>query len=163
MAVTVTEQVRAVGREYQGLPEGIQPWEAILTATGTNTGGQMSLNFEFNPDSLVTFLPYVSLCSVSLRAAVADPGNMDVTLQALHWEKAPFQAVVVKVLVPVVTEAAETRSAEQDDGIYLGRALRGVTANLRVRGLNVDTATYVVACSGLISDRPFMHNKLWSV
>jgi len=163
MTVSSFVNVVAQGREYQGLPAGIQPWNASLAEVGDASAGIVDMELRFNPDALETFQTYVSISKVGIRTGVADPLDMDISLEALHWEKSLVAASMVGVLQTVFTESAVVFAAVYDEGSYLGRTVAGTEGILRIRGANINTATYSLSASGLLSDRPFMHNKHWSV
>lgn len=162
MAVTVTTTVVGDGRKYDELPPGIQRWTTGSTDIGDGTGGDASAIFQFNPQSLNVFQPYVSLSYFSLMTTTADP--LEGVLQQVngHWEKSAVAiSMALFPITPVAIQGTNRFAFVNNEQQYIGRALPDVTANLRVLFDNVDTCVYNINMAGFIADRPFIPNALW--
>jgi hypothetical protein len=167
MATTVLITHHTDGRIYPGLPQGIIPWYASGTVNG-NGSGQMSIDLNFNPPATRAFQPYVSLVHVGIDTQGASMAveEIEVVIKGNDWEKTvvgPSTSAIIARISIDQTITSNDQAGAFNGGYYCGRVQLGTDGTLTVRGTDTAGSTMNVDLSGFISDRPFVHNKLWSV
>lgn len=166
MTVITLVTARVDGRDYEGtLPPGIQVWQAQGRVTGDGLGGNQQMNVQFNPQSDVSFQPYVSvsLCGIQTQVA-ALVGGVHVVAADDHWERSVGTQMILKAFQPVLTLSATVKFSGVDHEVaYVGRGVKGRSLDLIVQMLTVDTMIADIDVTGLISDHPFIPYDYWRV
>lgn len=166
MSVTANVIVRKQSPplRFQGLPVGMQPFYAQGTVTGDGTGGNVDIQFLFNPNQDNTYVPYVSLCFASWRGTVVDPVTPPMLrLNLGEWDKSVDSVLGIRAMQQFV----DTETTEFISGLhhtyYLGRIQPGQFGTLEFRSDQVDTCIYNAAISGFIAEYPFVADETWKV
>lgn len=128
----------------------------------------MSIDLNFNPPATRAFQPYVSLVHVGVDTQVAAmvTEEIEVVIKGNDWEKTvigPSTSAIITRISIDQTIGSTDQAGAFNGGYYCGRVQLGTDGTLTVRGADTASAVMNVDLSGFISDRPFVHNKLWSV
>lgn len=167
MSVTTNIAVQREGRlvEVPGrLPRGLQSWWAAGRVTGDASGGNMTLNVQFNPSAVRDFAPYVSVDYMSAFAAVADPTDGEWVAIAGEFERNLVGAQSHPIVLGdgvTVPSSSSTWYVYNSHTVYLGRVRVGQVGTLRMRFPNVDTSVVDFYCAGLLADRPMVGLTDW--
>lgn len=142
-------------RVFPQLPKGVTPFVGGGTVLGDSSGTNLTVDFQFNPDSLDNWQPYVAIDTISVQATVANPLNGRVFVDASSWEDVPTNVTrYLATLVPLLTSAT-TFGAIDTQVHYLGRILKSSTGSIPMRFVNVDTSLLDISITGWLATFPF--------
>lgn len=163
--MTLASAVSAVidGRNYQELPNGISRWTAnAAIATGT-TAGILTWTVSFNPQSDDSFQKYYSIDHIAIVSQTAAINNLGVSVDLAQsdWEDNGSRNHWVTSIVMVVGPQTAEASGAMHEPVYLGRVNPGTAGRLEMKIEEVNTTTYEMNCSGLVSDKPFLAPNFW--
>lgn len=159
--VALTKEVNAKidGRDYGQLPKGVSRWTAQMpTATGTETG-TATFHINFNPDSNVDFQPYVSLSELTMNcggAALVIKACQVLSEGSDEWEDYSLARSLEAFNMRNHRVAVDYAGHLHQGPYYLGRAVKGTQARIKVFIQEISLTTYIISASGLISDKSFL-------
>jgi len=142
-------------RVFEQLPEGIQPWRGAGTITGDASGGLVSITFQFNPDQLNVFQPYIAVQACFVNVSVADPKDGKLVTSTSDWEDVPAGISAAVMIIPTIETTDLNFSAAVRKTTYLGRARQATTAGIVYQFDNVNGAVHDVMLRGWYSEMPF--------
>lgn len=158
MSVTITirfgsNEFFRLPRTFLQLPEYVQPFQASGALTGDVSGGNWAMLFDFNPDALVEYQPYVAISEMSVYSTTVDPKTLYMQAPAGAWEDNSLPRVLY-VVDPVETQDVRYVGIQRMTH-YVGRGIAGNTNSLQVYGDNVDGAVVNITIRGWLSEMPF--------
>lgn len=169
MASGVDAVLTRDGRKYPELmafnaqrKNPLLPWSSFGTSTGVGSGN-INIRTDFNPNSNVGFMPYISLCTVAVRNTVAVLTTaFAITANIAHFERSEAGTLVLGQLT-VVAVSATTWDASLSQPVYLGRVRRGTVGRIDAQCLDVNTAVVTVFMTGFMSESPFIAPDYWRI
>lgn len=148
--------------KYPNLPEGVQRWFGHAKYTSA-LGGNYDFRVLFNPDSDVTWQPWVSVSRMTLKSDTAAQTILGGGILRVggSWEDPGAIGHWVQNFTMVNFVDAASFIGTMSEPLYLGRIARGTPGTLSVIGQEIDMATYVFDISGFISNFPIPANNNW--
>lgn len=159
MVASTSTTYKIDGRRYPQLQKGVFRWvaqPAIITGAATQLH---NVNLDFNPQGNAAFQRYVSIDQITIHSAVAAVVIAGVVAIAYNdnWED-NYQNLERCVASFEMSNygAAATYAGAWNEHVLLGRISAGAVGRLIVRFEEINTATYRIFMSGLISDYPII-------
>jgi hypothetical protein len=150
-----TQAFHSRQRSFPQLPKGMMPFIGGGTVTGNATGGTASVFFNFNPQSLDSWMPYVAINQFSIGGATADPLNWVLFTGPDDFEDSPLNVNRQISVVDPVPTSPNVYNGTDNGTQYMGRIIKGSAGQLIARGSNVNTSVVDVYITGWWSYDPF--------